>query len=508
MDPDRVRRIQELFSQALEREPAERASFLALLRSQEPKLADEVESLLAADLEVDSFLERPPGDVLAVLEKLQPGLKPGDRIDRYAILRLLGRGGMGRVYLAERADAQYEKQVAIKVVPPGLDTEEILKRFRRERQILANLEHPNIASLLDGGTTSDGRPYLVLEYVEGEPIHRYCDRGRVPIDGRLRLFRTVCAAVQYAHQNLVVHRDLKPSNILVTAAGVPKLLDFGIAKILESGDDSGSTTATRTGLRPMSPEYASPEQVRGGAITTATDVYSLGLVLYELLTGRRAQALESLSLAELERAVLEREPERPSIAVGRSQAHARSAARATAEAVAAARASSPEGLRRKLIGDLDTIVMNALQKEAERRYTSVEALSQDIQRHLDGFPVRAHPETLSYRTAKFVRRHTVGVAAGALLTLTLAAGMTGILWQARRAAQERDRARTEAQKAETIAGFLTDLFRASDPNAALGDTVSVQFILERGHSRISTTLKDQPEVRATMLTVLGSVYRN
>ncbi|UCC83771.1 MAG: serine/threonine protein kinase [Gemmatimonadota bacterium] len=506
MHPDRLQQIQELFWQALEREPTERASFLAGLRAEDPDLADDVESLLAADLEAGDFLDGPPSELLAAFERYARGLEAGDRIGPYAILKRLGRGGMGSVYLAERADAEYRKQVAIKIVRPGMDTEEILHRFWRERQILANLEHPNIARLLDGGTTPDGHPYLVMEYVDGEPIQRYCDGRRLSVDERLRLFVTVCGAVEHAHRNLVVHRDLKPGNILVTAGGVPKLLDFGIAKLLAPLEDSPDTTATRTGLRPMSPVYASPEQVKGGPITTSTDVYSLGLVLYELLTGLRPQTLEGLSFAEIERAVCEREPERPSTAIGRLNSRTPGEGGPTLETIAAARSASPDKLRRRLIGDLDNIVMRALNKEPGRRYRSVEELADDIRRHLGGFPVRARPETLRYRAAKFVRRHRVGVAAAALVAVTLVAGMAGTLWQARRATSERDRARTEAETAQQVAGFLTDLFQASDPTEALGDTIPVREILERGRRRISETLQEQPEVRATMLTVLGRVY--
>jgi serine/threonine-protein kinase len=415
---------------------------------------------------------------------------------------------MGNVYLAERADAEFRQQVAIKVVRPGMETEEILGRFSRERQILADLEHPNIAKLLDGGTTPDGLPYLVMEYVGGEPITRYSDHHRLSVNDRLRLFLIVCAAVQHAHRNLVVHRDLKPENILVTEAAIPKLLDFGIAKILAPPKDAGDVGTTRTGVRPMSPVYASPEQVTGGVITTSTDVYSLGLLLYELLTGERAQILATLSPAEIERAVCEEQPERPSAAVRPLQPRAAGAEALNPEERAAARSMNPDYLRRTLSGDLDNIVMKALNKEPERRYGSVEELSNDIERHLSGFPVQARPETVAYRTAKFVRRHTVGVAAAALVVLSVMAGMAGTLWQARVARQERDRAQAEAATAEQVADFLTDLFRASDPTETLGDTILVRQILERGRLRIGETLDDQPEIRATMLIVLGQVYRN
>jgi serine/threonine-protein kinase len=489
MDADRLQRIQELFWEALELEGEERARFLSQLRAENPDLTQEVETLLLADGAAGDFLEIPPADLSSILEGRTKKLGPGDRIGPYALVKLLGRGGMGSVYLAERADAEYSKQVAIKVVRAGMDSEEILARFWQERQILASLEHPNIARLLDGGTTPDGRPYLVMEYVDEESIDAYCERRKLSIDERLRLFQTVCAAVEHAHRNLVVHRDLKPRNILVTAAGEPKLLDFGIAKLLSPLDGPADAAATRTGLRPMSPEYASPEQVRGEPITTSTDVYALGLVLYQLLTGERPQQLDNLSLAEIERVVCEQEPEKPSVATGRLQ-----------------RSASSDRLRRKLAGDLDTIVMKALRKEPERRYQTVRDLSEDIRRYLSGLPVKARPDTLRYRTAKFVRRHSVGVAAAALVAISLVAGMAGTMWQTQQAARERDRARTEAETAAQIASFLTELFQASNPEETLGDTIPVRQILERGYRRIQETLQDQPEVRATMLTVLGRVY--
>ncbi|MHC4236297.1 MAG: serine/threonine protein kinase, partial [Planctomycetota bacterium] len=491
MDNDSLRRVQEVFRELLEREPSEHGRFLDQLRATEPDLAREVESLLGADHRAGDFLERSPPELELIHKRHEPGLQPGTQIGPYAVLKLLGRGGMGDVYLAERADQEYEKQVAIKLVRPGADSEEILDRFWRERQILANLEHQNIARLLEGGTTANGQPYLVMEHVDGEPIDRYCDRHRLSIDARLRLFRSVCAAVEYAHRNLVVHRDLKPGNIMVTAAGVAKLLDFGIAKVLAT-EGLAPGTMTRTGLLPMSPEYASPEQVRAGPITTSTDVYALGLVLYELLTGQRPQKLGNLSLPEIERVVCERIPERPSAALSAFPIRAGGEGEATLEGVAAARSTTADRLRHKLAGDLDTIVMKALHKEPERRQRSVKELSEDLGRHLVGLPVRARADTLGYRTAKFVRRHLVGMAAAVLVAGTLAGGAASTLWQARRAAAERDRARTEARKSEQVAGFLTDLFRAADPDETQGDTVTVGTILERGQQRIRETLQEQP----------------
>nr|MBA3608102.1 serine/threonine protein kinase [Chthoniobacterales bacterium] len=338
----------------------------------------------------------------------------------YRIVREIGRGGLGKVYLAERADDAYRKEVAIKLIRRGLDTEDILSRFRNERQILAQLDHPNIARLIDGGTTADGLPYFVMEYVPGRTLLEFCDAQQLDNNARLQLFRQVCAAVSYAHQNLVIHRDLKPSNILVTEDGGPKLLDFGIAKLLTS--DEEAQTQTIPGQRVMTPEYASPEQVKGGRVTTSSDVYSLGVVLYELLTGQKPYRLTSRSAEEIARAITEQVPERPSTVTSHETG------------------SSGRRENRALRGDLDRIVLMALRKEPERRYSSAAALADDIERHLTGRPVVAHQDTVSYRASKFVRRHKVGVFATALILLAILAGMTGTLWQSRQANLQRAQA--------------------------------------------------------------------
>ncbi|MEK7829967.1 MAG: serine/threonine-protein kinase, partial [Acidobacteriota bacterium] len=359
----------------------------------------------------------------------------GRKIGRYRIVREIGHGGMGSVYLAERADEEYRSQVALKLVRRGLHSNFTLRRFLYERQTLAALHHANIAALLDGGTTEDGLPYLVMEYVEGETIDRYCDNRQLPINERLKLFREVCAAVHYAHQSLIIHRDLKPANLMVTAEGQVKLLDFGIAKILNR-EIAGTLQQTETAVRLMTPEYASPEQVRGGKITTASDVYSLGVILYELLTGHRPYQIASWLPSDIERAICGTEPVKPSTAVVRREEipSADGGIRViTPEAVSEARAEAAPKLRRHLSGDLDTIVLMALRKEPERRYASVNGLSEDIRRYLEGLPVAARPDTFGYRTGKFVRRHKAGVAAVALIVLALLAGLFATLWQARRA---------------------------------------------------------------------------
>jgi len=429
----------------------------------------------------------------------------GDRIGPYRVLRTLGVGGMGEVFLAERADAEFEQQVAIKVVYGG--TRGVRSRLKIERQILAQLDHPNIAHLLDGGSLPDGTAYLVMEFVDGIPIDLYCDTNRLDVAARLRLFQTVCAAVHYAHQNLIVHRDLKPSNILVTAAGVPKLLDFGIAKLLDERQAGHHTLAvTHADIRIMTPDHASPEQVRGQAITTASDVYVLGVLLYKLLTGASPFVIPSMRLTDIERAICEKQPTPPSDSIVRVD---------TLEAVATAeaRAASARRLQRILRGDLDNIVLMAMRKEPERRYGSAQQMAGDIQRYLDGRPVIAHRDTMSYRTSKFVRRHWLPVAAVAGVVFLISAFATTTYIQSLRIAAERDRvaeqcehAERERARAEEISGFLVNLFKLSDPEENRGNQVTARELLDSGAKRLQAELKDQPETKAALLATVGSVY--
>ena len=429
------------------------------------------------------------------------------RIGAYRVLRELGHGGMGTVYLAARADDQYQKRVAIKVVR-GLDSEQIVRHFRRERQILAALDHPNIARLLDGGTTEDGLPYFVMERVEGEAIDSFCDGRKLSVQERLRLFQGVCAAVQYAHQNLVVHRDLKPKNILVDAQGVPKLLDFGIAKLLNPEISGEAATGT---VLAMTPEYASPEQMRGQPITTATDVYSLGVVLYDLLTGHRPYGRQARDSLELLRAVCEEEPERPSTAVGRTEQRTLpngAVQTTTPESASRTREGTPEKLRRRLRGELDNIVLMALRKEPQRRYRSVEAFSEDIRRYLEGRPVTAHKATVWYRSSKFVRRNALGVWAAATVFL-LAVGFGVVMAvQSQRIARERDRANQEAEASRQVSDFLTGLFKVSNPSEARGNSITAREILDKGADKIVRELQGQPLVQGKLMNTMGFVYES
>lgn len=489
-------RVKDLFQRALPLSLAERRSLLERECAAAPALRAEVESLLDAHDGVPTFLDSPAADAFTDLrdEELE-GLVPGQRVGPYELLERVAGGGMGTVWAGRLADAPGGPKVAVKLVRRGLATAQVLRRFAQERRTLANLEHPNIAKLLDGGMTEDGRPYLVMEFITGLPIDDYCERHGLAVAERLRLFRVVCLAVHYAHQNLVVHRDIKPTNILVTADGAPKLLDFGIAKILTPEGVGLPTTLTAgAGVLPMTPEYASPEQVRGGVVTTATDIYSLGVVLYELLAGQRPYELRSRTPAELERVVCTEEPPRPSTAVRQ---------RAAGE-----EATRLEALGRRLRGDLDNIVLMALRKDPARRYGSAEQLAQDLDRHLRGLPVLARGDSMGYVLGRFVQRHRFGVAAGALLALALVGGAAATAWQARIATREARRAEEEAKTATHVTDFLVDLFQISDPSLARGRTITVREVLDEGAARIGQELREEPKVRAELLNAMGRVYRN
>ena len=511
MSATRWEQIERLFFGALDRDAEQRAAFLDSACTDDPALRGEVEAMLAAHEQSQGLLLENrflTGDSPTLPD---PDALLGTRVGVYRLTKLLGQGGMGAVYLAERDDAQYRQEVALKLIRPGLHTADVVTRFRVERQILARLQHPNIARLLDGGMTEEGLPYLVMEYVAGTPLTQYCDAHRLPIAERLQLFQTVCQAVQFAHRNLIVHRDLKPSNILVTADGTVKLLDFGIAKLLSPQANDPHTAPTRTGLQVLTPEYASPEQIRSEPITTASDVYALGVLLYELLTGRRPHDVRGCSPSEMERVICETTPHRPSAVVAQSDEDAGHAS----ETISQARGLSADKLQRRLTGDLDTIVLKAMHTDRARRYASAEQLRRDIERHLAGLPVQARPDTWRYRAQKFVRRHRAGVAAAALVVLALLVGIAGTAWQAQRAARqaqiagaERDRARAEAAKAKEVSAFLIDLFTVTDPSEAQGTTLTAEDLLARGAERIDTELADQPTVQATMMDVMGQVYRN
>jgi len=504
--------VDALLDEALDLPPDEQKAFLDRECEGRPGLRAEVASLLAAEAEAPSFLDQEavafaapaydPGEGGSLAD--DPLAAPAHQVGPYRLEEEIGRGGMSRVFRGERTDGGFEQTVAVKLLRMGLDTEAARRRFRLEQQVLAKLRHPHIAALLDGGLTADDVPYLVMEYVEGRPITTYCDTNGLPIPHRIALLCDVGRALQHAHQNLVVHRDLKPSNVLVTAEGAVKLLDFGIAKFLDGADASITLPDTRTGVRPMTPAYAAPEQVRGDTVSTATDVYQMGVLAYEVLTGHRP--FECSGRRDVERAILDTQPDRPSTAVGKTcpeaetgtDASGEAARPATPEAISKARGTTPRELRHHLEGDLNTIVQTAMRKDDERRYASVEAVVGDLERHREGKPIEARAASLDYRTRKFVQRNRLAVSiAAAFAGLVFTFGLLLV--------QQRERARQEAQKAEIVSSYLVNLFEAGTP-AGRPDTVTARTLVRRGLARVER-LEDRPVVQAEMLDALGQAAR-
>ena len=507
-DPERWQALERIFARAVDLDEGARSAYLDEACGVDAELREQVEALLAMDEVDDGSIKQPVKDAAQdLLSKESDNELKDTVVGSYRLTEIIGYGGMGSVWRARRDDDVYEQDVAIKLMHRGLHNPELRARFAAERQILANLNHPRIASMMDGGTTETGVPYVIMEYVEGRPVDRFCDDEQLPTEQRLRLFRQICDAVSFAHRNLVVHRDIKPANILVTAEGAPKLLDFGIAKLMDPAAVPGSAVQTMTSMRLLTPEYASPEQVTGGLITTASDVYSLGVLLYVLLTGRRPYPTANLPPGELGKVICEQEPERPSTAVMRVQAATadESTGHTTAESLSAARASEPSLLRKKLHGDLDNIVLKALRKQPHERYASVDLLAEDIQRHLDGVPVSARPATLGYRLGKFVSRHRRGVAASAL---AIVAAISMLTFHTARLDRERARAEAEAQASARVADFLVDMFASADPMEARGTETSARELLDRGAGRIQTRLVDDPALRARLLQTMARAYYN
>ena len=489
--------IDRIVDAVLDMAPDERAAYIATTCSHDATLQSDVERLLRSCDAAADYLENPAAEYAAPLvasltsSTSAAPMVEGMRVGPYRIVAEAGRGGMGIVYVAERDDDQYRRRVALKLVRRGLDDDgSVVRRFVEERQILASLEHPSIARMLDGGMTTDGLPYFAMEYVVGTPIDRYCDERRLTLDARLGLFGSVCDAVQYAHRRLVVHRDLKPSNILVTDAGEVKLLDFGIAKLLAPDAAGHRAPDTRTGLQRMTPEYASPEQMRGEPVSTASDVYSLGVLLFELLSGRRPHDPAGRPTHEVTRARTEDEVTRPSVALGRGP---------DARVAAEARATSLDRLRRRLTGDLDTIVLAAMRAEPERRYGSAEQLGADVRRHLTGLPVSARRDTWSYRAHKFASRHRVGVGAAAVIVLLLVGSTVTTRLQSARIARERD-------TAERVSDFLVGLFNSADPYGGAGREITARVLLDSGAVRVARDLGGQPEIRAHLMATMGRAY--
>ncbi|MHC5113003.1 MAG: serine/threonine-protein kinase [Planctomycetota bacterium] len=523
MDLERWHRIDAIFHEARHRPVAERAAYLDEACAGDTALRDRIARLLEFDEDDDSsFIELPA--VAAIADGAPAALDPlvGRALGPYRLLERVATGGMGVVYRASRDDDLFSFSVAIKLVRRGMDTDDILARFNVERQALASLNHPNIARLLDGGATEDGRPFLVMEYVDGLPVDAYCDEHGLSIAERLDVFGRVCRAVEYAHQRLVIHRDLKPGNILVTRDGVPKLLDFGIAKILDPPGSDRTLERTATAARILTPDYASPEQIRGAAVTTATDVYSLGVVLYGLLSGRRPYRLTSGRPSEIEQAVRDQSPRRPSSAVGvtTSPLLETGTRPSSPEEVARRRATSPDKLRRHIQGDLDNIVMKALAKEPERRYASVEQLLADIDRYREGLPILARKDTILYRGAKFVKRNRLAVASGVLIVASLSVGLVTSARLAHVLALERDAARDAEQRAEheaeharieadsatEVSAHLAEALvivtaRGSDEHAA-----SLMRHLELEVERVRRQFGDQRHLQANLIDAIARVY--
>ncbi|HKJ02550.1 MAG TPA: tetratricopeptide repeat protein, partial [Longimicrobiales bacterium] len=494
--------VEELFLEALELGSTERAAFLKDRCGHDPVLLAEVSSLLAS---ADA-----PGLIPELAEERPFGGRYPERIGSYRIVRPLGEGGMGVVLLAVREGQGFEQTVALKLIRGSFVDPLLARRLEEERRILALLEHPGIARLVDGGVTADGQPYYAMEYVRGEDILEYCDARELILEDRLRLFAQVCDAVYHAHQQLIVHRDLKPSNILVTPEGRPKLLDFGIAKNLEAVAPAEQTAQWIT------PAYASPEQVTGNVVSTLSDVYSLGVLLCELLSGFRPYQTSNKAPAELIRIIGQDPSRRPSELLetgprapgGDAAGDGEAPAGPAPDEVARRRRSTPTRLARALRGELDLVVLKALAKEPHRRYESAWALGEDLRRYLEGRPLQARPDSAGYRMSKFVGRHRTLVGAAALLLVTLVGGVGGIVWQAGRTAQERDRAEVEATRAQQVTALMTDIFRLGDPTQSVGDTIGVRQVLEEGARRVDQNLGDDPVLQATLFLELARIYRN
>ncbi len=490
-DPERWRVLAPYLDRALELPDGQRAAWLTLLRAEDSTIAEDVAALLErhAVIEQEGFLEGAPAG------PTPPASLAGQMLGAYTLRSPLGQGGMGSVWLAERSDGRYEGEVAAKLLNASLVGRDGETRFRREVSILARLRHPNIAHLIDAGVSPLGQPYLILERVDGERIDAHCHGRRLGIEARIRLFLGVVAAVSHAHANLVVHRDLKPSNVLVATDGQVKLLDFGIAKLLESGAGDEATALTREGESVLTPEYAAPEQLTGGDVTTATDVYALGVLLYLLLTGRHPAGGDRSTPAALMRAIVDTEPVRASAAMIERETGGRP------DEIASRRATTPRKLRGVLRGDLDNIVAKALKKRPSERYASAEALADDLRRFLASEPVSAGADSIAYRAAKFVRRHRVGVVAAAGVMVAAVLGTAGVALQAREARKQRDEAQTQLARATAVNDFMDVLLNVAAP---AGRKFEVGELLEQGALLIDKQFAADDTLRAELLSAVGT----
>jgi len=516
MQSENWKKVKELLDEVLSLEAPERKNFLDNTKVS-AEIRAEVESLLAFETESEDLMRLSAVEFSKDFFEGENAQNPlvGQQIGNYKIIRELGQGGMGAVYLTERADGKFEQKAALKLLKREMNTAALRRRFQQEQAILASLEHPHIARLLDAGTTDDKVPFLAMEYVEGLPIDEYCGKHQLDLNERLDLFRKVCLAVNFAHRNLIVHRDLKPSNILVNEDGIPKLLDFGISKILSAEfEQANSATVTKLGV--MTPSYASPEQLQSKSVTTATDIYSLGVILYELLSGHRPFETKEGDLKEIYKAVLENEPERPSSVVSRpldieKNTTLENKLQRTTDEGRITNQQSQIPNPKSLAGDLDNIVLKALRKEPERRYSSAENFAEDIHLHQRGLPVTARPNTFSYRAEKFFKRNKGSVIGGILLVLAIVGGIIATLWQAKIARAERDRARVEAEKAEKINVFLQNVLNLSNPfwisaNPDSKVDATIAQALDEAAQKVETDLAGQTEIQAEVYYTLGKTY--
>jgi serine/threonine protein kinase/Flp pilus assembly protein TadD len=506
--PERWARLQEAFHRLVDCPESERRAMLASVCGDDAELRGELEEMLANDMGSEERLREAIGGAVAHVVEGQRNRFIGTLLGAYRITDVLGHGGMGTVYLAKRADQQYEQKVAIKLVEQMAVHPQLRTRLRAERQILANLDHPDIARLIDGGETAEGVPYLIIEYIGGKPIDEYCDLHRLGVRERLQLLERVCAAVDYAHRNLIVHRDLKPGNILVTADGHPKLLDFGIAKLLHPDPATQAVAVTRMQDRLLTPEHAAPEQVLGRTITIAADVYALGVLLYQLLCGRSPYALHDSTALGLERAICIEDPPRPSSLFRSGRAGALvEAGGFDAPAVAAKRSATVEKMRRQLSGDIDEIILKAMRKEPRERYETAAQLAEDIRRHLQGQPVVARQGSRRYRALKFIRRNAMSMSLVATIFLALTTFAIMTWMQKVRLGEQIKIAEEQRSTAQQVSAFLVDIFGAADPFNAQGRKTTAEELLERGAANIQKNLNEQPEVRAQMLESIGFAFQ-
>ncbi len=496
--------IKAIFYEAISLDENQRETYIDRVCTN-AELKQEVLTLLHAHNNSENYLEQS----VIILDPVKENINffIGKLFGKYKIVKLIARGGMGLVYLGERDD-EVKQQAAVKIISPGFVSESVLKRFRNERQTLANLNHPNISRLLDAGITVDGIQFLVMEYIDGIPVDEYCDKNNLNIKERMKLFLKIASVVQYAHHNLVIHRDLKPSNILITPDGEPKLLDFGIAKILDK-DGSDNENLTIKGITNFTPEYASPEQVMGENITTASDVYSLGIVLYKLLTGHNPYKINSSLSPDVKQVVTKTEPPKPSDIIYKTfeKTSFDEVIRITPESVSKTREGTIEKLHKRLSGDIDNIVSMAIRKEPERRYSSIDFFTEDIQRYLNDQPVSAHKDSFKYKAGKFFRRNKGPVITGSVIVILIMLGIAGIIWQSHLTALERDNARLEAGKANEIKSFLLNMISSPDPGKD-GKDVKVIDVIQKAAGSLSTELPGQKQIEAEIRTLIGNTYLN